>query len=224
MPWKVDERALPYGWKTGETAGIERDQRRRARPQVLRLSKDGLQVGESGESVRTWIDRSRRPRGSQRQTNTEMEERVLALRDAHPAWAAASCVPSSCERDDRLRRPARSPKSCGDTASWTELVADKPRDFQRSSGSRPRAVADGFQGTFCHEGWGNAAIRSRCSTITSRFSVGLVACDNERRDTVRPRAGFDVSSLRAAGIKCCMDNGTPWGNSGNSGGNPWTLR
>ncbi|HET6232367.1 MAG TPA: helix-turn-helix domain-containing protein, partial [Longimicrobiaceae bacterium] len=38
------------------------------------------------EGAAAWSDRSRRPEHSPRQTSAEMEERVLALRDADPNW------------------------------------------------------------------------------------------------------------------------------------------
>src|SRR5215212_9838057 len=37
-------------------------------------------------------DRSRRPHSSPQQTDREMENRILAVRDAHPAWGARKIV------------------------------------------------------------------------------------------------------------------------------------
>jgi transposase-like protein len=38
------------------------------------------------------VDRSRRPHSSPQRTDREIEERVLAVRDAHPAWGARKIV------------------------------------------------------------------------------------------------------------------------------------
>src|ERR1700761_4220479 len=49
-------------------------------------------------------DRSRRPHSSPKQTNYETEARVLAVRDAHPAWGARKIA--RCLERDGLRAPA----------------------------------------------------------------------------------------------------------------------
>lgn len=217
MPWKVD------------------DVRTQRLELVKLLESKEVSVAElarrftvSRKTVYKWVararqseelgDRSRRPRGSPHQTSAEIEERVLALRDAHPAWGGRKL------RAVLLREGRSSPSA----STITEILrrhgkldgarSGQPRDFQRFERESPNDLWQmDFKGHFALKEGG------RCHPLTvlddhSRFSVGLVACDNERGDTVRNEL---VAMFRRFGLpnQMLMDNGTPWGNDRE---NPWT--
>ena len=44
------------------------------------------------------VDRSRRPRSSPRRTAAAIEDRILSVRDAHPAWGARKIVRGTTPR------------------------------------------------------------------------------------------------------------------------------
>jgi transposase InsO family protein len=162
-------------------------------------------------------DRSRRPRASPHQTSVKMEQRVLALRDAHPKWGArklrakllrdGQSPPSASTITEILRRHGKLGERAGQPRAFVRFERETPNDLWQMD----------FKGHFALKGGG------RCHPLTvlddhSRFSIGLVACGNERSDTVHNEL---VSMFRRFGLpnQMLMDNGTPWGNDRE---NPWT--
>ena len=155
-------------------------------------------------------DRSRRPLSSPRRTAREIEERVLALRERHPAWGGRKlrrrlqdlgleAVPSASTITAILRRHGR--LEAADSA--------KHRAFLRFEHAAPNDLWQmDFKGHF-------AMSRGRCHPLSliddhSRFSPGLEACANEQADTVRERL---TSVFRRYGLprRILADNGAPWG-------------
>jgi transposase InsO family protein len=160
-------------------------------------------------------DRSRRPQASPGRTAPALEERIVALRDLHPAWGARklarrlsdrgeSDVPSVSTITAILRRHGRL-----DTAQ-----ADKHRAFIRFEHAAPNDLWQmDFKG---HVG----LRRGRCHPLTllddhSRFSPGLEACADETAQTVQERL---VAIFRRYGLpwRMLMDNGAPWGDDADS--------
>ena len=155
-------------------------------------------------------DRSRRPLSSPRRTAQEIEERVLALREQHPAWGGRKlrrrlqdrgleAVPSASTITAILRRHGR----------LEAVDPSKHRAFLRFEHAAPNDLWQmDFKGHF-------AMSRGRCHPLSliddhSRFSPGLEACANEQADTVRERL---TGIFRRYGLprRILADNGAPWG-------------
>src|SRR5712671_2673161 len=162
-------------------------------------------------------DRSRRPHSSPQQTVIEVESRILAVRDAHPAWGARKIV-RCLERESHsspvfstvhqiLRRTGRiKPSPGGDAAS------------QRFEMSAPNLL---WQMDF--KGWVRLGNDARCHPLTvvddhSRYDLCLQACADQRGETVRDRLEL---TFRRYGLPEAffVDNGTPWGDPS---GERWT--
>jgi len=155
-------------------------------------------------------DQSRRPASSPLRTSSELEQQVLALRDAHPYWGArklAHLLPgagqppllASSTVHQILRRHGRMDQDAG--------AAHKP--FVRFEHERPNDLWQmDFKGHVPTE-------RGRCHPLTvlddhSRFNLCLAACDNERSQTVKEHL---IATFRHYGLprRMTMDNGAPWG-------------
>jgi len=155
-------------------------------------------------------DQSRRPAASPRQTSTEVEQQVLALRDAHPYWGARKLarllqnaglpsVPAPSTVHEILRRHGR----------LGEGAAGGQRPFQRFEHDAPNALWQmDFKGYVLNE-------HGRCHPLTvlddhSRFNLCLAACADQRSDTVKPHL---IAMFRRYGLprRMTMDNGPPWG-------------
>lgn len=155
-------------------------------------------------------DRSRRPRHSPDRTPTALEERIVALRDRHPAWGGrklrrrlldlgVAAVPSASTITEILRRHGRLDAN----------EAAKHRAFIRFEHPAPN---DLWQMDFK----GHVPLRQgRCHPLTvlddhSRFALGLEACADERWTTVQARL---TGLFRRYGLpwRLLVDNGPPWG-------------
>ena len=162
-------------------------------------------------------DRSRRPHSSPGQTDPAIEQRVLSIRDAHPAWGArkivhclgregvaapaASVVHAILRRNDRITPPA------GGAAAHQRFEKEAPNLL--------------WQMDF--KGWIRLDNNGRCHPLTiiddhSRYSIGLRACADEQGQTVQ---GQLESIFQHYGLPDAffVDNGTPWGDSS---GQRWT--
>jgi transposase InsO family protein len=155
-------------------------------------------------------DRSRRPRRSPGQTPPVLEDAVLGIRVEHPAWGGRkirarlqhlgwAAVPAASTITGILRRHGRlDPEESAKHQAWRRFEAERPNDLWQMD----------FKGHF-------AAEAGRCHPLTvlddhSRFALGLEACGDERRETVRERL---TAIFRRYGLprKMLMDNGPPWG-------------
>jgi transposase InsO family protein len=162
-------------------------------------------------------DRSRRPHTSPGRTEAAIEQQVLTVRDAHPAWGARKIV-RCLERDgvaspvrstvhDILRRHGRIVAPPGGAAAHLRFEKPEPNLLWQMD----------FKGHIPLSGGG------RCHPLTilddhSRYAMGLEACGNEQGVTVQVRleAVFRRYGLPEAFF---VDNGTPWGDSA---GQRWT--
>lgn len=155
-------------------------------------------------------DRSRRPHRSPRQTEDRLEQAVLSVRAAHPAWGgrkirarllalgipkvpAASTITAILKRHHRIA-PSESMKR----KAWQRFEHASPNLLWQMD----------FKGHF-------PLARCRCHPLTvlddhSRFSLCLQACGDERGPTVREKL---ISVFRLYGLPhaLLMDNGSPWG-------------
>lgn len=162
------------------------------------------------------VDRSRHPLRSPARCSPELEARVVALRDAHPAWGgrklkrvledggeaapAASTITAILRRHDRLD-PAEAAKH----TAWTRFEHAAPNALWQMD----------FKG---HVALG----RGRCHPLTilddhSRFALAVACCLDEDGETVR-RHLTDVFRRYGLPWRLLADNGPPWSASGQ----PWT--
>lgn len=169
-------------------------------------------LGDQGD---VFADRSRRPLEPAGRTVAAMEERVRGGRGAHPAWGGRkprrrlsdpghAGVPAASTVTEILRRHGLLDSAAG---------AGVPRDFPRFEHPQPNDLwRMDFKGHF------GLTSAGRCHPLTvlddhSRYSLGLRACGNEQGETVRSelRSIFRVYGLPR---RMLMDNGPPWGDTG----------
>ena len=165
-------------------------------------------------------DRSRRPHRSPGRTEAAMEQRVLELRERHPAWGgrklrrrlldqghrdvpAVSVVHAILQRHG-LIDPSQSHKH----RAMTRFERDEPNDLWQID----------FKGHFATERGG------RCHPLTmlddhSRYNLVLKACGDEQNTTVKAAL---IAAFERYGMPRCLlsDNGPPWGSYGQQGN--WT--
>ena len=158
-------------------------------------------------------DRSRRPLRSPNRTDERIEQKVLAIRDAHPVWNARKIrrllkakldegerLPAASTVGQILRRHGRIREEASAAAhAWHRFEHDAPNELSQID----------FKGHF-------ATGEGRCYPLTmiddhSRYSQILKACTNERTETVKAHL---IDTFRRFGLpkRMNMDNGNPWGN------------
>ncbi len=167
-------------------------------------------------------DRSRRPVHSPGRTADELEQRVLALRQQHPAWGG---------RKLRARLRALGVADVPAASTITAILhrhglidpgqaaAHRPcRRFEHDAPNRLWQMD--FKGHF-------ATDQGRCHPLTivddhSRFALGLFACADERTETVQ---GHLTAVFRRYGLpeRILCDNGPPWGSGPDAEHTPLTV-
>jgi transposase InsO family protein len=154
-------------------------------------------------------DRSRRPQTSPARSGAELEARVLAVRDAHPAWGARKIA--RCLERDGIRPPAVSTvHEILRRHGRVEVPVGGPRACQRFEQPAPNLL---WQMDF--KGWISLADGARCHPLTviddhSRYVPCLAACADQQGRTVQ---GHLLTTFRRHGLPDAVfvDNGTPWG-------------
>jgi transposase InsO family protein len=139
-----------------------------------------------------------------------MERMILDLRDEHPAWGGRKLkrraedigyygVPSPSTITEILKRNGRvAPEDTKKHMAWRRFEAERPNDMWQMD----------FKGHFpVREG--------RCHPLTvlddnSRYALCMVACGNERMETVEERLR-DVFRRYGLPRAILTDNGSPWG-------------
>jgi transposase InsO family protein len=162
-------------------------------------------------------DRSRRPHSSPSRTEEAIEARILAVRDAHPAWGARKIA--RCLRREGVECPAIS--TVHEILRRHDRIAVPPGGAvaqQRFEKPAPNLL---WQMDF--KGWLPLGDGSRCHPLTilddhSRYGLCLDACADQRGPTVQRRLEltFHRYGLPDAFF---VDNGSPWGDSS---GQRWT--
>ncbi len=131
-------------------------------------------------------DRSRRPHASPGQTDCELEARILAVRDAHPAWGARKIA--HCLERNGLRSPAVSTvHQILRRSGRIKPPIGGPTASQRFEMPAPNLL---WQMDF--KGWVRLGNDTQCHPLTvvddhSRYDLCLQACADQRTDTVRSR-------------------------------------
>ena len=162
-------------------------------------------------------DRSRRPHSSPARTARATEERILAVRDAHPAWGARKIA--HCLKREGMKSPACS--------TVHEILRRHDRIVTPPGGAaahqRFEMPAPNLLWQMDFKGWMPLANGGRCHPLTilddhSRYDLCLEACANEQGSTVQNRLEL---TFRRYGLPEAffVDNGTPWGDSS---GQRWT--
>ena len=173
------------------------------------------------------VDASRRPHASPLQTSAAVEALVVKWRQAHPAWGGRklrarllqlgeSQVPAASTIQAILRRhglidPVESTKH----HAWQRFEYESPNDLWQMD----------FKGHFA------MTSHTRCHPLTvlddhSRFSLTLLACENEQTATVQNGL---TATFRRYGLprRMLADNGSPWGCGGVHSYTPlavWLIR
>jgi transposase InsO family protein len=159
---------------------------------------------------RELADRSRRPHASPNRSDAATEQRVLAVRDLHPAWGARKIV-RCLEREGSA--PAHS-TAHGILCRHGRVSPPpgSPAPFGRFEKQAPNLL---WQMDF--KGWVSLVNGQRCHPLTavddhSRYAVCLSACANEQETTVRSAL---EGTFRQYGLPDAIfvDNGSPWGDS-----------
>jgi transposase InsO family protein len=162
-------------------------------------------------------DRSRRPHSSPERTDRLIEDRIVTIRDDHPAWGARKIA--RCLERENVERPALS--------TIHEILCRHGRIVPPAGGP---AAHQRFEMPAANLLWqmdfkGHMALAdgSRCHPLTmvddhSRYALCLKACANEQSRTVQ---GHLEATLRRYGMPDAIfvDNGSPWGDAG---GQRWT--
>src|SRR6202030_2205222 len=162
-------------------------------------------------------NRSRRPHSSPTQTDRTTEERILAVRDAHPAWGARKIA--RCLEREGVKAPACS--------TVHEILRRHDRIVPPPGGAaaqqRFEMPAPNLLWQMDFKGWMPLGNGARCHPLTilddhSRYDLCLEACANEQGGTVQDRLQL---TFRRYGLPeaFLVDNGTPWGDSS---GQRWT--
>jgi transposase InsO family protein/transposase-like protein len=172
--------------------------------------------GEGGASA--LHDCSRRPHNSPYRTAASMEQAVLAVREAHPAWGGrkirAWLSQFGSWGNGRGHHPLPSPSTitailhrCG---AINPVESSKHMPWQRFEAPVPNALWQmDFKGHF------PLLNRLRCHPLTvvddnSRYALGVDACAGETKEMVQPHL---TRLFRTYGLPRCIlcDNGQPWG-------------
>jgi len=154
-------------------------------------------------------DLSRRPLNSPARTDAPLEQAVVDVRQAHPAWGgrkisrrlsdlgnatlAPSTVNSILNRHGLIEQQARER-----SAPWTRFERDAPNALWQVD----------FKGYF-------PLAQRRCSPLTllddhSRFNLGLELCSEITTPTVQEKI-CRVFARYGLPLQMNFDNGTPWG-------------
>jgi transposase InsO family protein/transposase-like protein len=172
--------------------------------------------GEGGASA--LHDCSRRPHNSPYRTAASMEQAVLAVREAHPAWGGRKIRAwlsefGSCG-NGRGHHPLPSPSTITAilhrSGAIDPVESSKHMPWQRFEAPVPNALWQmDFKGHF------PLLNRLRCHPLTvvddhSRYALGVDACAGETKEIVQPHL---TRLFRTYGLPRCIlcDNGQPWG-------------
>jgi transposase InsO family protein len=164
-------------------------------------------------------EQSRRPQTSPARTVGAIEEAVLSVRGAHPAWGG--------------RKIARRLKDLGQEvvpapSTVTAILKRHGVELGKFGGGSPSFTR--FERSRPNELWqmdfkGHVAMHTgRLHPLTvlddhSRFSVTLAACADEQTETVRQHL---IAAFRRYGLpeRLITDNGSPWGDGPGSSFTP----
>lgn len=210
-------------WKTCNAMELRREFVELASREGANLRELCRRFGISAPTAYKWLtrhragealgDRSRKPLESPGKTAAEMEARVIAVRQEHPAWGGRKLkrwledrgikgVPSASTITGMLRRHGLlSPPPGPSGRGWERFEREAPNELWQID----------------YKGWLPLASGGRCHPLAmlddhSRFNLLLEPCATETFGELRPllERAFETYGLPVA-ILC--DNGNPWGAS-----------
>lgn len=210
-------------WKESDRMSLRREFVILASSEGASMSALCRQFGVSRKTGYKWLsrfrehgetglaDRSRRPKKFRTPTAGKVEQRVLAIRDEHPTWGG---------RKIRKRLQVLGEKRLPAASTVTEILRRHGRILDTES--RKRESYGSFERDEPNALWqidfkGEFKMTSGryCHPLTvlddhSRYAVGLIACSNERRNTVQNHL---IELFRRYGLPQALysDNGRPWG-------------
>jgi transposase InsO family protein len=157
-------------------------------------------------------DLSRRPDSSPRRTPPGLEAHILTIRQRYPFYGGRKIRGKLLQEGIEHPPAASTITSILDRNGLLSPQRRRTRNWQRFEAPAPNALWQmDFKGHF-------ALDRGRCHPLTvlddhSRFCLGLVACPDEQGITVNSRL---VPIFECYGLpeRMLMDNGGPWGSSG----------
>lgn len=214
------------GWKESDRVSERMEFVRLANVEGVNFTHLCQRFGISRKTGYKWVgrwkesgdleDQSRRPIRSPKKTTGDAEQAILKLRSAHPTWGGrklrkrllalgSPCVPSASTITAILHRHGLiCPQESGKHVAFSRFERGAPNDLWQMD----------FKGEF------DLSTRKKCYPLTilddhSRYSLGIRACRNQRRLTVKGqlRDVFDNYGIPWA---IYVDNGTPWGTSNRS--------
>jgi len=219
MPWKertvVSERKEFIALALTDGANVSELCRRLeiSRKTAYKMLRRYAEAGADGLH-----DRSRRPHTCPHRTSPELEERIIALRLAHPK-KGAHVLRRMLQNQGVTDVPAKSTIHAVLTRHGLIDPAQSAKHTPQIRFEHPQPNAlwqMDFKGHFVMQ-------QNRCHPLTllddhARFNLALQACANERGETVQDRL---TTVFRRYGLPqaMLMDNGSPWGNDS---GQPYT--
>lgn len=162
-------------------------------------------------------DRPRRPHTSPGRTASCIEERILSVRDAHPAWGARKIA--RCLEREAGEAPA---------LSTVHAILQRHGRIVPPPGGAPahqrfEKPAANLLWQMDFQGWTRLGDGTRCHPLTiiddhSRYVPCLKACLDQKKATVQAHL---KSTFKTYGLPDALfvDNGTPWGDAS---GRHWT--
>jgi len=159
-------------------------------------------------------DRSSRPHVSPKRTLPDVEAKVLAIRERYPFYGGRKIRRRLLDEQVELTPAASTITTILKRNGLLSPERRIKRDWQRFEEDSPNALWQmDFKGDF-------ALSQGRCYPLTvlddhSRFNICLAACPNELGSTVRDRLTV-VFERYGLPERMLMDNGSPWGSSGQS--------
>lgn len=163
-----------------------------------------------GEPSAPLTDRSHRPHFSPHRTSADLEQAVLQVRDANPAWGgrkiarvlrnqgyvdvpAPSTITGVLHRHHRIPSPATPARQL-----WHRFELPTPNELWQMDFKGPVPLRYG-----------------QCHPLTvlddhSRFALCLQACADQEGQTVQ-KTLTTVFRRYGLPLRMCMDNGSPWG-------------
>lgn len=170
------------------------------------------------EGDRELSDRSRRPHTNPLRCSARIEARVLAVRDAHPAWGARKIW--KCLEREGFAVPAISTVHA---ILCRRGLIDHDAPSALRTYSRFEKEAPNLLWQMDFKGAVTLSNGTRCHPLTmiddhSRFVPCLEACSDQQTETVKAHL---ERTFRHYGLPAAMfaDNGSPWGSPGTDG---WT--
>jgi len=166
------------------------------------------------------VDLSRRPKKSPFRINPDLEQYLLSLRKENPEWGAKKVHKILTNQEKTGSYPFEN-IPCKNTITSVfarnGLISEEKRmksqRWQRFEYEEPNAL---WQMDF--KGYFKLLDQSLCYPLTilddhSRFNIGLFACKNEQRESVKMNL---IAVFRKYGLpeKMLFDNGSPWGAAG----------